>query len=471
MISVDPSSPFSQGALLGDRIRLVRPLPRPGRLHPLDGHARPSRRARRGDPPGAAAARRVRQGRRLPRDGRHRAERGRDHRHRRHRAARADARLGRLGAGAQGRDHGDSRRDRDQQDGSPGGEDDAERGALDPRRSARSATGSRRSCSPRRSRRERRRCSGRSSASTALTSSRTAGSRSGGGATSPARCSRSRPDGRRRTSRRRCASDPELRRLLDEVQRRELDPLTRRPGDHGEGVQGWRRRPHRRSLTFAPRPSGSADIARVTPVFASETLSRLRRARGAAEGGEPAAHGRVQDPRRGQHDRDALGGSARRACVAASAGNHGQAVAWAAREAGDPGDDLRAARRADGEGRRGAELRRHASSSPARCSTTRSPPPRSTWSGPGATFVHAFDDARVVAGQGTLGLELAEQLPEHGTVVIPVGGGGLAAGIAIALRELRPRAVGSSASRPPPARRSWRGTALGFTIADGIAVK
>ena len=54
VISVDPSSPFTQGALLGDRIRLSRPLPRPGRLHPLDGHARPRRRPRRGDAAGAA---------------------------------------------------------------------------------------------------------------------------------------------------------------------------------------------------------------------------------------------------------------------------------------------------------------------------------------------------------------------------------------------------------------------------------
>ena len=76
----------------------------------------------------------------------------------------------------------------------------------------------------------------------------------------------------------------------------------------------------------------------------------------------------------------------------------------------------------------------------------------------GATFVHAFDDARVVAGQGTLGLELAGQLPSGGlTVVIPVGGGGLAAGIAIALRALRPR-CGSWASSRQPARRSRGGS-------------
>src|SRR3972149_3068319 len=72
----------------------------------------------------------------------------------------------------------------------------------------------------------------------------------------------------------------------------------------------------------------------------------------------------------------------------------------------------------------------------------------------GATFVHAFEDPRIIAGQGTLGLELAEQLPELGTVVIPVGGGGLASGIAIALRELRPPGRpggGRAAAGAPPA--------------------
>ena len=79
----------------------------------------------------------------------------------------------------------------------------------------------------------------------------------------------------------------------------------------------------------------------------------------------------------------------------------------------------------------------------------------------GATFVHAFEDERVIAGQGTIGLELAEQMPELETVLIPIGGGGLAAGVAIALRGRRPdvRLVGVEARRD------------GYTIADGIAVK
>jgi threonine dehydratase len=79
----------------------------------------------------------------------------------------------------------------------------------------------------------------------------------------------------------------------------------------------------------------------------------------------------------------------------------------------------------------------------------------------GATFLHPFEDPQVIAGQGTIGLELAEQVPDMKTVVIPIGGGGLAAGITLALRAKRPgiRIVGVQAGLS------------GFTIADGIFVK
>ena len=85
VVSVDPSSPFTQGALLGDRIRLTEHFLDPERVHPLDGHARPPRWARGDDAAGAARPRRGRQGPRLPRDRRRGAERGRGDRHRRHR--------------------------------------------------------------------------------------------------------------------------------------------------------------------------------------------------------------------------------------------------------------------------------------------------------------------------------------------------------------------------------------------------
>ena len=70
--------------------------------------------------------------------------------------------------------------------------------------------------------------------------------------------------------------------------------------------------------------------------------------------------------------------------------------------------------------------------------------------------MHAFEDERVIAGQGTIGLELADQLPDVDTFLLPVGGGGLAAGIAIALRALRPgvRIVGVQAGKTRAAARS-----------------
>jgi threonine dehydratase len=88
----------------------------------------------------------------------------------------------------------------------------------------------------------------------------------------------------------------------------------------------------------------------------------------------------------------------------------------------------------------------------------------------GATFLHGFEDEHVIAGQGTVGLELVEQVPEAGTVVVPIGGGGLAAGVAIALGALRPelRLVGVQAESCAPLAG---GTAHGYTIAEGIAVK
>jgi threonine dehydratase len=93
-------------------------------------------------------------------------------------------------------------------------------------------------------------------------------------------------------------------------------------------------------------------------------------------------------------------------------------------------------------------------------------------------LVHADDDERVIAGQGTIGLELLEQLPDVKTVVVPIGGGGLISGIAVAMKEQRPdiRIVGVEASAAASAlasRHAGRIVAIesADTIADGIAVK
>ncbi len=95
----------------------------------------------------------------------------------------------------------------------------------------------------------------------------------------------------------------------------------------------------------------------------------------------------------------------------------------------------------------------------------------------GAVFIHPFDHPDVVAGQGTIGLEILEQFPEVGTIVLPIGGGGLAAGVALAVKSLRPgiRIVGVQAERAAAYPESL---AAGHpvmveplsTMADGIAV-
>jgi threonine dehydratase len=198
-------------------------------------------------------------------------------------------------------------------------------------------------------------------------------------------------------------------------------------------------------------------VARVTPVYGSETLSRLagRPVHLKAENLQRTGSFKI----RGAVNRLAALDGAERAAgvVAASAGNHAQAVAWAAREAGvratifvpqdAPMAKVEATKSYGAEVLMGGEAleeaiaaaRRHAEET-------------------GAAFVHPYEDEAVVAGQGTIGLELGEQLPEALTVLVPIGGGGLAAGVGLALRG-RAHVVGVRAA--PDA----------FTIADGIAVK
>lgn len=96
----------------------------------------------------------------------------------------------------------------------------------------------------------------------------------------------------------------------------------------------------------------------------------------------------------------------------------------------------------------------------------------------GATFIHAFDDPDVIAGQGTLGLDMLTDLPDADAIVVPVGGGGLISGIAIAARALKPdiTIIGVQAEGSPSCRASLDAGALASlpaiaTIADGIAVR
>ncbi|MFI2753425.1 threonine ammonia-lyase [Cellulomonas sp. P22] len=162
--------------------------------------------------------------------------------------------------------------------------------------------------------------------------------------------------------------------------------------------------------------------------------------------------------------------------VAASAGNHAQGVALAAQILGidavvympvDAALPKIAATRDYG-----AEVRLVGSSVDEALVVARAESERT-----GAVLIHPFDHVDVVAGQGTLGLELLEQVPDVATVVVPVGGGGLAAGIAATLAELKPdvRVVGVQAARaaayPASIQAGYPVPASGLrTMADGIAV-
>ncbi len=96
----------------------------------------------------------------------------------------------------------------------------------------------------------------------------------------------------------------------------------------------------------------------------------------------------------------------------------------------------------------------------------------------GYTFIHPFDDEDVIAGQGTIGLELIEQIPDLDAVVVPLGGGGLISGIAFTLKTLNPniKVYGVEAGGAPSMKRSIDAGKIveletAATIADGIAVK
>lgn len=94
------------------------------------------------------------------------------------------------------------------------------------------------------------------------------------------------------------------------------------------------------------------------------------------------------------------------------------------------------------------------------------------------TFVHPFDNEDVIAGQGTIGLEILEQMPDVEAVIVPIGGGGLISGVAFAIKNLNPniKVYGVQASGAPSMRNSIRNSKIECldhvsTIADGIAVK
>jgi threonine dehydratase len=206
-------------------------------------------------------------------------------------------------------------------------------------------------------------------------------------------------------------------------------------------------------------------VARITPVYGSDTLSQLAGGKVLLKAENLQRTGSFKI--RGAYNRISTLSPEERAAgvVAASAGNHGQAVAWAAREVGAnarifmPEDAPMA--KVDATRHYGADIDL-AGPALEGCLDAATAYVAET----GATFVHPFEDPVVIAGQGTIGLELAEQVADVETVLIPVGGGGLASGVALALRAVKPglRIVGVQAAGTLPG-------GSGFTIADGIAVK
>jgi threonine dehydratase len=219
----------------------------------------------------------------------------------------------------------------------------------------------------------------------------------------------------------------------------------------------------------AARSRLEASGVRSTPVYESETFTRrtgrevLLKAENLQRTGAFKVRGAVNKLATLTDDERKAG------VVAASAGNHGQAVAWAAREVGveatifmpeeTPMAKVDATRNYGGRTElTGEGFEEALSAAYGHAEQT------------GATFVHAFEDPQVIAGQGTIGLELADQVRELETVVVPVGGGGLASGVALALKSVRPetKLVGVQADACAPFAGSDQ---LGFTIAEGIMVK
>jgi threonine dehydratase len=173
----------------------------------------------------------------------------------------------------------------------------------------------------------------------------------------------------------------------------------------------------------------------------------------------------------------ALGDACERGVVAGSAGNHAQAVAYAARARKVPCEvfmpESAPIAKVEGAIALGAQVRLVGASVDDSLTAAR----ERAASG-GLAFVHPFDDLDVIAGQGGVGLELLAQVPDLARVIVPVGGGGLISGVAIAVKSVHPEVevIGVQVANCAPVQASMSAgepVAVDFslTIADGIAVK
>jgi threonine dehydratase len=162
--------------------------------------------------------------------------------------------------------------------------------------------------------------------------------------------------------------------------------------------------------------------------------------------------------------------------IAASAGNHAQGVAVAARSAGVPATIVMpewvSPSKQEAAAGYGAAIILKGSTLQESIGHA-----RELAASGHLTFIHPYNDEAVIAGQGTIGLELLGDLPDVDTVVVPIGGGGLIAGVAVAVKGIRPetRIIGVQAAACPSARNAFQSgkpvtISSGPTIADGIRV-
>lgn len=173
----------------------------------------------------------------------------------------------------------------------------------------------------------------------------------------------------------------------------------------------------------------------------------------------------------------ATGDSLKMGVVAASAGNHAQGVAHICKRLGVPATIFMPARtplvKAQSTKALGAKINLSGENYDAAHAAARKFQEET-----GALFVHAFDDPLIISGQGTVALELFEQVPDATTIIVPIGGGGLISGIAAAYKSRFPgvKIIGVQTEAYPAVARSLAAghiipTSHHRTIADGIAVK
>jgi threonine dehydratase len=219
-----------------------------------------------------------------------------------------------------------------------------------------------------------------------------------------------------------------------------------------------------------------ADVARHTPVLPSLTLSQRTGADVVLKAENLQRTGSFKI-RGALNKLAALGDRCARGVTAGSAGNHAWACAQAARSRGVPCEVFMPVEaplsKVEGCRTLGAVVHMGGASVDDCVALARARADEA-----GMAFVHPFDDADVVAGQGTLGLELLEDVPDLAKIVVPVGGGGLSSGVAIAVKAQRPDVevvgvqVETVAAFPDSLRRGEPvGVDAALTIADGIAVK